>query len=76
MRVTRGISLIKGSQTINKIKQNWRPLLVLSTVVWAVIIFVPVSHEIGLDEPEAFLITLGPFVIVMAIYFLFSFRKL
>ena len=76
MRVTIGISLIKGSQTMIKIRQNWRPLLVLSTVVWAVIIFVPVSYEMDLDEPEAFLITLGPFVIVMAICFLFPPRKL
>jgi putative effector of murein hydrolase len=72
MRVTTRNSLIKGSQTMNKIKQNWRPLLVVSTVVWAVGIFVPVSYEMDLDGPEAFLMTLGPFVIAMAIYFLFS----
>jgi len=72
MRGTSGISLIKGSQTMNKIKQNWRPLLVLSTVVWAVIIYAPVSYEMELDDPGAIPLIFGPFVIAMAIYFLFS----
>jgi hypothetical protein len=72
MRVTNGISFIKGSQTLNKIKQNWRPLLVVASVLWAVSIFVPASIEMDLDVSEAFLITFSPFVIAMAIYFLFS----
>ena len=61
-------------RTRKKIKANWRPLLVLATVVWAVIIFTPVEYQMGLD-PDAFPIILGPFVIATAIYLLFPKRK-
>jgi len=59
---------------MNKIKENWRPLLVLATVVWAVIIFTPVEDQMGLEH-EAYPIILGPFVIAMAIFLLFPKRK-
>lgn len=61
------------SQTMNKIKDNWRALLVLVTVIWAVIIYSPVDYQMGFDD--GFLIILGPFVIAIAIYFLFPRRK-
>ena len=56
---------------MNKIKDNWCPLLVLATVIWAVLTF---GNEGFQDEEEQALV-LGPFVIAMAIYFLFPNRK-
>lgn len=54
---------------MNKIKENWRPLVVLATVVWAVFSFAEFGFDFY-DEEETALI-FGPFVIAMAIYFLF-----
>ena len=59
------------SGMMNKIKENWRPLLVLATVVWAVFTYA----EDGLRTSEDRVFVLGPFVIAMAIYFLFPKRK-
>ena len=59
------------SQMMNKIKENWRPLLVLASVVWGVFYFGTEGFR-GEDEKA---LVLGPFVIAMAIYFLFPARK-
>ena len=56
---------------MNKIKENWRALLVLSSVVWAVFAYA----AYGLRRPDDVSLVLGPFVIAMAIYFLFPKRK-
>ena len=58
------------SGMMNKIKENWRPLMVLATVVWAVFSYAELGLDFGYEEDTA--IVLGPFVIAMAIYFLFS----
>ena len=54
---------------MNKIKENWRALMVLATVVWAVFSYAEVGLDFGYEEDTAFV--LGPFVIAMAIFFLF-----
>ena len=56
---------------MNKIKENWRALLVLSSVVWAVFAYA----AYGLRRSDDVSLVLGPFVIAMAIYFLFPKRK-
>ena len=56
---------------MKKIKENWRPLLVLATVVWAVFTYA----EEGLKYRSDIAFVLGPFVIAMAIYFLFPKRN-
>ena len=58
---------------MNKIRENWRPLIVLATVVWAVFSFADFGGDFN-DEEETALI-FGPFVIAMAVYFLFPKRK-
>ncbi len=60
-----------ASGMMKKIMENWRPLLVLTTVLWAVFTYA----EEGLDHNEDIAFVLGPFVIAMAIYFLFPKRK-
>ena len=55
---------------MNKIKEKWRPLLVLATVVWAVFALA----EEGLNYWEDVALVLGPFVIALAIYLLFPKR--
>lgn len=57
---------------MNKIKENWRKLLVLATVIWAVIFYTPVIEYMDFEEGVA--IILGPFVIALAIYMLFPKR--
>ena len=59
------------SRMMTKIIENWRPLMVLATVVWAVFIFA----ENGIKYSEDIAFVLGPFVIAMAIYFLFPKQK-
>lgn len=59
------------NRMMNKIKDNWCPLLVLATVIWAVLTF---GNE-GFQNEEEQALVLGPFVIAMAIYFLFPNRK-
>ena len=58
---------------IARIKENWRSLMVLTTVVWAVFSYAEFGLDFGYEEETA--IVLGPFVIAMAIYFLFPKRK-
>jgi len=58
---------------IKVIQENWRPLFVLVTVVWAVIIYGPAVEEI--DSEYVVPTIFGPFVIAMAIYFPFPKRK-
>ena len=53
------------------LKENWRQLLVLVTVIWAVFAYA----EAGLTYEEDVALVLGPFVIAMAIYLLFPKRK-
>lgn len=55
----------------NKIIENWRPLLVLATVVWAVFAYA----VYGIRREDLSALVLGPFVIALAIYFLFPKRK-
>jgi len=52
---------------------NWRPILVLATVVWGVVGYSPILDEYGRDDGYPFIF--GPFVIAMAVYFLFPKRK-
>ena len=56
---------------MNKIKENWRALLVVSGVVWAILTYT----DDGLDDPAHVSLVLGPVVIALAIYFLFPKRK-
>ena len=56
---------------LNKIKENWRPFMVLATVIWGVVFF---GNEGFYGDDEKALV-LGPFVIAIAIFFLFPKRK-
>ena len=59
---------------MSKIKENWRPLMVLATVVWAVFTFADLGLDFRFEEETA--VVLGPLVIAMAIYFLFPKRMM
>ena len=60
------------SRLTNKIKENWRPLLILAAVVWGVFALANTGSGI---RPEEYASVLGPFVIATAIYLLFPKAK-